>query len=87
MITTVAQFVTAVGGRTPTAEQFGVVNNAVSNWQKRGHFPGWAVPRVMQIAQTNRWAIAPELITASKPSKRAGKGVKKSKRLARAHAA
>lgn len=70
MITTIEQFVKAAGGRTPTASAFGVVDHAVSNWQKRGHFPGWAVPRAMQIAQTNNWAIAPELITASKPERR-----------------
>lgn len=70
MITTVPEFVVKCGGRTPTAKEFGVVDHAVSNWQKRGHFPGWAVPRVMQIAQTNNWAIAPELLTASKPARR-----------------
>ncbi len=67
MITTLKEFITAAGGRSATAKAFGVVDHAVSNWIKRGHFPGWAITRAMQLAQTNQWALAPELVTLKKP--------------------
>jgi hypothetical protein len=70
MITTIDEFVSKGGGVKATAKLFGVVRNAPWNWVKRRHFPGWAVPRAMEIAQANGWVIAPELITASKPKKR-----------------
>lgn len=70
MITTIEKFVEAAGGIDATAQHFGVVRTAVYNWEARGRFPGWALPKAQLLAQTNSWALSPALFTATKPQPR-----------------
>lgn len=70
MITSIEKFVEAAGGVDATAQHFGVVRTAVYNWEARGRFPGWALPKAQHLAQTNKWALSPELFTATKPQPR-----------------
>lgn len=79
MITSIDQFVKAAGGIDATAEHFGVVRTAVYNWEARGRFPGWALPKAQHLAQTNKWALSPQLFTATKPQPRTTKPGQKSK--------
>jgi hypothetical protein len=65
MITSVEQFVKAIGGNSVAASAFDASKSAVSNWTACGRFPTWAFPRAQEIARGNDLIVDPKLFSAS----------------------
>lgn len=61
MITTLDEFIDALGGTGAAARAFDSKSNAVSNWKGAGRFPAWAAMRARDIAQENKMLVDPRL--------------------------
>ena len=70
MITSVSDFIAKIGGQHVASDYFGVSVPAIYNWQERG-LPLWTHERVRAIARHNDLVLAPELLTAAKPERKA----------------
>ena len=67
---TVSDFIAKIGGHNVAAGYFGVSVPATYNWAERG-LPLWTHEKVRAIARSNDLVLAPELLTAEKPERKA----------------
>lgn len=72
MITTVDEFLDAVGGNTSANRHFKFKHlSAISMWRKRGSVPARYIFEAQKLAQMNGLTLAPQVfIPKKKPSKK-----------------
>ena len=61
MISTVSEFIKALGGTQKAALAFGVVKGAVSNWRRANRFSPLGAVRAMGLASANNLIIHPDI--------------------------
>lgn len=66
MISTVHEFVEAIGGNKTASEAFGVTPQSIWNWRDFGRFPAWATPYAKQLADRHNLIVKNELLAISK---------------------
>lgn len=70
MITTVKQFILALGGNTAVAEMFETSPQNIYNWGAAGKFPAWATAKAAQLAEKRGERISRELLIPQRPERK-----------------
>ena len=71
MITTIKEFIKALGGTEQATAAFGVSPQSLCNWQHFGYFPAWAASEAEIIATKRNLAVDRSLFQISKWGTRA----------------
>ena len=66
MITTIKEFIKALGGTEQATAAFGVSPQSLCNWQHFGYFPAWAASEAEIIATKRNLAVDRSLFQISK---------------------
>lgn len=67
MLTTVEEFIEAMGGTKVAVKVFKASVTAICNWRARDRFPPWAKAQALDIARTNKMRVDPRLFEIKRP--------------------
>lgn len=67
MITTVEEYIDAIGGLKTAVKVFDAGSTSICNWRARDRFPPWAKARALEIARTNKMRVDPRLFEITRP--------------------
>lgn len=66
MITSVREYVNAVGGNESVAKFFKIGESAISMWKARGSIPSWRQHKAMELARVNNLTVDPKIFIPQK---------------------